>query len=52
MSQDIPEEIKRQQEFVLKLLDAEEARKGLLNEQNNTFESIMDENPIQEGTYE
>jgi hypothetical protein len=52
MSQQMPEEVQRQQNFMLELFNANGNFDGLLSKQNQTFQSIMDENPIQEGTYE
>lgn len=51
-SQQMPEDVQRQQNFMLELFNANGNFDGLLGEQNRTFESIMFANPIQEGTYE
>jgi hypothetical protein len=52
LKQDIPESIKRQQEFVMEMFNAHGNLEGLVGEQNRTHDDIMIENPIQEGTYE
>jgi hypothetical protein len=52
LTQQMPEDVLKQQTFVLDLFNVNGNFDGLLNEQNQTFRSIMTDNPIQEGTYE
>ena len=52
LTQQMPEDVLKQQTFMLDLFNASGNFDGLLNEQNQTFQSIMIDNPIQKGTYE
>jgi len=52
LSQELPDDIRRQQNFLLGLFGVTGADQGLLDEQQRTFEAIMFTNPMQRGAYE
>jgi hypothetical protein len=52
LAQELPDDIRRQQNFLLGLFGVTGADQGLLDEQQRTFEAIMFTNPMQRGAYE
>lgn len=52
LSQELPDDIRRQQDFLLGLFGVTGADQSLLDEQQRTFEAIMFTNPMQSGAYE
>jgi hypothetical protein len=52
LAQELPDDIRRQQDLLIVLFNITGVDKDLLTEQQQTFEAIMFTNPMQRGAYE